>query len=327
MRKLLLGILILLGIGVATTARTTGAAAACVFNVSGTTMTLQGDCATDVSLQIPDGFTMDLGGFTVVAVDPTGGHFLGAVIRNAGPWAAVTNGTVTTSALANVCDAGNDRLRGVMFDGAAGYINDLSIDSINQGPSGCQEGNAIEVRNAPFDGTHLNTLSVEVGGNVLTNWQKTGIVANGDVNVWIHHNVIGSSATQANLAANSLQIGFGGKALAEHNHIAGNSWGGPSIYVGTSILMYLSAPGTIVRQNNMMEGNSDIGIHIEADGVTVDNNKVFESGSDSPLGYDIGVGNWGTGNTVTNNKSKGYSTPYDGVVDGQNKAIPAPSKQ
>ena len=304
---------------------------ACVFETNATVMTLLGDCVTDTTLQIPDGFTMDLAGFTVVAVDPSGGHFLGAVIANAGAWAAVENGTVTTSNLTNTCDGGgppDTRLRGVMFDGAAGHIRDMSIDNINQGASGCQEGNAIEVRNAPFDGTHPNTLKVEVWGNVLVNWQKTGIVANGDVDVWIHHNVINSSATQANLAANSLQAGFGGKILAEHNHIAGNSWSGPSDYASASILLYLSAPGTIVRQNVMMDGNSDVGIYIYADGVTVDNNKVFESGTDTnQFGYDIGVGNWGTGNVVTNNKSKGYSTPYDGVVDGKNKAIPSPSNQ
>ncbi len=308
--------------GVSTTSANT-----CVFDTSGTLMTLQGDCVTGATLLIPDGFTMDLGGHTVVAVDPAGDTFKGAVIRNGGVWAAVRNGTVTTAGLANTCKAGDDRLRGVMFEGASGSITDLSIDNINKGASGCQEGNAIEVRNAPFDGTHPNTMNVDVGGNVLVNWQKTGIVANGDVNAWIHHNVINSSATQANLAANSIQVGFGGKALVEHNHVAGNSWCGPSNYVATSILLTASAPGTVVRQNIMMDGNSDVGIYIYADGVTVDNNKVFESGADcNQRGYDYGVINWGT-NTVTNNKSKGYSTPYYGVTNGKNKAIPSPSHQ
>ncbi len=329
MKKLTIGLVFLIGVLMATSkAELKASSASCTFNTVGATMTLVSDCVTDVSLQVPDGFTMDLGGNTVVAVDPAGDHFRGAVIRNAGVWAAVRNGTVTTSALANVCDAGDDRLRGVMFQAAAGSITDLSVDGINQGASGCQEGNAIEVRNEPFDGAHPNTLSVEVSGNVLTNWQKSGIVANGDVDVSIHHNMIGASATQAYLAANSLQVGFGGKALAEHNQIAGNSWSGPSDTVSTSVLMYQSAPGTNVRLNNLMDGNSDIGIYVFADGVTVDNNKVFESGADiNQFLYDIGIGNYGTGNSVTNNKSKGYLMPYDGVFSGKNKEIPAPSKQ
>ncbi|MEZ5317950.1 MAG: right-handed parallel beta-helix repeat-containing protein [Vicinamibacterales bacterium] len=305
-------------------------ATTCTFATSGNVMTLDADCWTSESLIVPDGFVMDLGGNTIVGVDPSSGTFTGAIVRNVagGTWAGVRNGTITTQGLQNACKGGDDRLRGVMLEGAGGFVTDLSIDNINKGPSGCQEGNAIEIRSEPFDGTHPATKVVEVAGNVLTNWQKTGIVVNGDVDAWVHHNVIAESATQANLAANSLQAGFGAKMRAEHNHIAGNSWGGPSEYVATAILLYQSAPGTVVRQNNLMDGNADIGIYVYADGVTVDNNKVFESGPDNnQFGYDIAVGDYGTGNAITNNKAKGYATPYDGVSGGKNKAIPAPSKQ
>lgn len=56
--------------------------------------------------------------------------------------------------------------------------------------------------------------------------------------------------------------------------------------------------------------------------MAVDNNRVFESGADGA--YDIGVGDWGTDNVVTNNKVRGYAFPYDGVTSGNNKAIPSP---
>jgi hypothetical protein len=303
-------------------------ATSCTFVTSGNVMTLQGDCWTDASIVIPDGVTMDLAGFVIMAVDPAGDTFKGPVVRNGGAWAGIRNGTITTQNLTNACKANDERLRGVMFQGASGFIDNMSIDNINKGASGCQEGNAIEVRNEPFDGTHPATVQVEVSANVLTNWQKTGIVANGDVDVWIHHNVVNGSATQANLAANSIQVGFGGKALVEHNHVAGNTWAGASDTVATSILLFQSAPGTIVRQNILMEGNSDVGIYAFADGVIIDNNKVFESGTDqNQFGYDIGVGNYGVDNEVTNNKAKGYSTAYDNVTTGKNKDIPAPSKQ
>jgi hypothetical protein len=302
------------------------AATTCVFATAGTTLALQGDCTTDASILIPDGFTLDMQGYTITAVDPAGGHFMGAVIRNAGAWAAVFNGVVNASGLANVCDGGADRLRGVMFDGAAGYIRHLSVTDINQGPSGCQEGNAIEVRNEPFDGTHPNTLQVEVAHNTVTNWQKTGIVVNGDVNANIHHNVVGASATQANLAANSVQVGFGALAAVEANHVAGNAWC-CSDTVATAILLFDAGAGTRVFHNNLMDGNADIGIYISGTGIAVDNNRVFESGPDTnAFGYDVGIGDYGaTPNAVTNNKVRGYQTPYEGVAGGRNKVIPSPN--
>lgn len=296
------------------------AATTCTFTTSGSTMTLDADCTTDASIAVPDGFTLDGNGYTVTAVDPPGGHFLGAVVRNGGASAWVMNLTVTTANLANSCQAGDHRLRGIMFEGAAGAIVNNSVLNINKGASGCQEGNAIEVRNAPFNGTHPGTLPVQVSQNVLSAWQKSGIVANGDVDVIITHNVINPSATQANLAANSVQLGFGATGVVEHNHIAGNSWCCASAAATAVLLFEASAP--TVRRNNIMEGNADVGIYIGAHGATVDNNRIFETGADGF--YDIGVGNYGIGNSVTNNKVRGYDTPYDGVVGGGNKAIPSP---
>lgn len=192
--------------------------------------------------------------------------------------------------------------------------------NINQGASGCQEGNAIEVRNAPFDGTHPATKVVEVSHNQLSNWQKTGIVANGDVDVTITHNTVSGSATQANLAANGIQIGFGGKGSVKHNLVDGNSWCCVDA-AATAILLFDAESGTEVSQNNVMGGNADVGIYVFADGVTVDNNRVFETGSDGF--YDIGIGDYGLGNAVTNNKVRGFALPYDGVTDGKNKVIPS----
>jgi hypothetical protein len=150
-------------------------------------------------------------------------------------------------------------------------------------------------------------------------------VANGEVDAAITHNKVGASATQANLAANGIQIGFGAKGIVMHNSGAGNSWAGPDA-AATAILLFDAAAQTIVRQNNLMDGNADVGIYIQADGVTVDNNRVFESGPDGF--YDIGIGDYGTSgsNSVTNNKARGYQVPFDGPAttgQGKNKAIPS----
>jgi hypothetical protein len=299
------------------------AATTCSFtdDAASMTMTLNGNCTTDTTIDIPDGYTLDGKGYTITAVDPPAGHFTGAVVANEGTNASVKNLTVTTAGLSNVCDSGADRLRGIMFEGASGSITHNTVMGINQGPSGCQEGNAIEVRNAPFDGTHPGTVSVELAHNNIVDYQKTGIVANGDVNVAIHHNAIGASATQENLAANSVQLGYGAMGYITYNNIEGNQWKGTSDYAATAVLVY-SADGVEVSNNNI-RGNSDIGVYFYGDNGIVHNNRIFDEGPDHPnSGYDYGLGNWGANNSVTNNKVRGFEFPYDGVTGGNNIAIP-----
>lgn len=299
------------------------AASTCTFTDTGDAWNLESDCTTDETILIPDGYTLNGFKHIITAVDPDGGHFVGAVVANAGAEAYVTHLNVTASELTNTCDAGADRLRGIMFEGASGSITHSSVYGINQGPSGCQEGNAIEIRNEPFDGSHPGTVSVEVAHNTVVDYQKTGIVANGDVEVNIHHNDIGASATQANLAANSVQLGYGAFGTVLHNSIEGNQWLGASDYAATAILIY-SADFLEISHNNI-RGNSEIGIYNYGNNNIIDNNKIFDIGADEAThGYDIGIGNWGSDNTVTNNKVKGFDDPYDGVTGGKNKAVPGP---
>ena len=63
----------------------------CVFNNVGSTMFLQGNCMTDETLFVPDGFTLDGQYYTISAFDPAGDHFKGAVIQNGGTVANVKN--------------------------------------------------------------------------------------------------------------------------------------------------------------------------------------------------------------------------------------------
>ena len=246
---------------------------------------------------------------------------------NVGATANVINLVVTADNLTNACDAGDDRLRGILFKGASGSIIRTSVIGINQGASGCQEGNAIEVRNEPFNGTHPGTKSVEIAHNTVLEYQKTGIVANGDINVSIHHNKVGASATQENLAANSIQIGFGGQGAVTHNQIDGNQWLGTSNWGATAILV--SESGTVEISQNNVSGNSDVGIYVanSVSGLaTVNNNTVSDTGSDGMNG-DYGIIDYYGGNSVTNNKVKGFDYPYYGVDGGKNKTVaPGPQK-
>lgn len=287
----------------------------------GTTLNLDADCTTDETIFVPDGFTLDGNRNTITAVDPTGDHFRGAVVQNGGTTAHVQNLKITASGLVNVCDEGTDRLRGIMFDGASGSIKKNYLNNINQGVSDCQEGHAIDVRNAPYDGTHPGTQTVKISHNKLLNWQKVGILANGDVDVSVKHNKIGASATQANLTPNGLQFGFGALGVAKHNSIEGNQWFGSSEFAGTAVLI-INADAVKVSQNNI-RGNSDVGILIFSDGGIFKNNKVFDKGIDHPNSCcDVGIWDGGDDNTVTNNKVRGFDVPYEGVTGSKNKAVP-----
>lgn len=304
---------------------TASATTDCTFTISGTVMNLDSDCTTDQTIFVPDGWTLDGNGKTITAVDPPAGSFLGAVIKNEGAVANVKNLSITTDSLANSCKPAapvDNRLRGILFDGASGSITHNTVLNINKGPSGCQEGNAIEVRNAPFDGTHPDTRKVEISHNKISAYQKTGIVANGDVEALIKHNHIAASATQENLAANSIQLGFGAIGTVTQNIIEGNQWMGTSDFAATAILVF-DARGDVSKNN--IRGNSDIGIYIFGNGVTVNNNKVFDIGADhANSGYDIGIVNVGNNNSITNNKVMGFEEPYYGVLGGKNKVIPGP---
>jgi len=200
-----------------------GAATTCVFVPSGTTLTLVANCTTDTTILVPDTFTLDGAGNTITAVDPPLGHFKGAVVANGGATAHVKNLGVTASGLANVCDGGADRLRGILFDGAAGSITNNTVTNINQGASGCQEGNGIEVRNGPFDNTGTD-LAVTITDNVVTNYQKNGITANGSVAAIITNNVVTGAGPVNYIAQNGIQVGFGGTAIVRGNEISGNDY-------------------------------------------------------------------------------------------------------
>jgi len=238
-------LLLLAALLVATSATLSGsklasAATTCAFtvDVGAMTMTLNADCTTDTSILIPDGYTLDGDGHTITAVDPVGGHFLGGVVTNAGTSAHVTNLTVTTSNLVNVCDAGDDRLRGILFEGAAGSITNNTVTGINQGPSGCQEGNAIEVRNAPFDNTGSDVF-VTISGNYADAYIKNGITVNGSVAATVVNNtVIGNGPVGVPLAAqNGIQIGFGATAIVRDNTISDHDYT-PESWTACGLLLY-----------------------------------------------------------------------------------------
>lgn len=252
--RTLIGALLVYGVSFATPVM---AATTCTFTTAGTTKTLDADCTTDATLLVPDGVTLDGAGNTITAVDPPSGHFLGAVVAKFGSTADVINLVVTASGLANVCDEGANRLRGIMFDGASGSIVNNTVTDVNQGPSGCQEGNAIEVRNTPFDNTGLEDKVVTISGNIVSGYIKNGITVNGSVAATIINNiVIGAGPVGVPLAAqNGIQVGFGGTATIHDNNVSGNNYT-PKSFVACGIL-YFDADGVRAFRNFVSDNERD----------------------------------------------------------------------
>ncbi len=226
----------------------------CAFTTAGNTLTLTADCATSATILIPNGKTLDGAGHTITAVDPFGGHFLGAVVKNAGATANVKNLHVTASGLTDICDGADDRLRGILFDGAAGSITNNTVSGVRQGHSGCQEGNAIEARNAPFDNTGSD-LVVTISGNTVSNYQKNGITASGSVAATITGNTVTGDGPITYIAQNGIQVGFGATATVKNNTVTGNNYT-PTSDLACGILLF-DADGVKVQANSLSANERD----------------------------------------------------------------------
>lgn len=297
----------LLALALLAVASRADAANDCIFEATGRTLRLATDCRTDASIVIPDGMTLDGAHHTIAAVDPPGGHFTGGILINEGASASIVNTRIVAQSLASVCDAGDGRLRGIFLNGASGVLRGNTVLDINQGTSACQEGNAIEVWNASE-----SPVLVEIADNVIDGYQKSGIVASGDVDVTIHRNRVGASAEHSLVPANAVQIGFGAWASIERNDITGNRWPRADA-AATAILLSGSAPGTVVRSNTIT-GNADVGVYLAADDAVVTKNIVVDEGPDGF--YDIGIVNLGERNAVRDNDVRGYEQRDFGIEPG-----------
>lgn len=219
---------------------------------------------------------------------------------------------------------------GVVARQAAVDVLHSSVHDIGDSPNftGSQHGVAIYFAtvNATTSLCEAGTTTGRIVGNKVWRYQKNGITANCDgTSVEIRNNVVAGADLSSTTAANSIQLGWSAYGVIENNLVGGNQWCGVSAYAATAILLVPAGDGSVIRHNNV-RGNSDVGIYGWGDDLTIDNNRVFDDGEDcNANSYDYGIGNWGTGNVVTNNKVRGFDTPYDGVTDGKNKVIPGPN--
>jgi parallel beta-helix repeat protein len=295
---------------------TRAVASNCSFTTAGTTMTLDASCTTDTPIIIPDGFTLDGAGHVITGVDPAGGHFKGGVIQSGGNTAYVNNVQVTVSGLSNICDAGADRLRGVLFDGASGSITNSTFTGINQGLSGCQEGNAIEVRNF----ASATTVTINIDSNTVVGAQKTGIICNGNSDCTITDNTVTGNGAINYIAENGIQIGFGAHAFVKGNVVTGHSYTGTSTVSGG--ILVVGGPGyggdyckNVQILKNTLRDN-DVGVflsQIETDGsappaatnIKVVNNTVSNAAKTNGFTYQAGVSDVGNNDKIITNTITG----------------------
>ncbi|MEO6145301.1 MAG: right-handed parallel beta-helix repeat-containing protein, partial [Dermatophilaceae bacterium] len=222
----------------------TASAGSCSFSQTGDTITLLGDCTTDQTILVPDGKTLDGNDHNITAIDPTGGHFLGAVVENAGVTASVINLTVTAD-LATACDAFPASLAGIRLDNATGSITNNTVTGLQQGTSGdgCQEGNAIEVRNTAGTGTP----QVTVTGNTVSDYQKTGVLVKGQVSAVVTGNEITGYGPVSFIGQNGIQVSFGATALVQSNTISNNFYE-PESVTACGLIIY-QADGVKLGKN------------------------------------------------------------------------------
>jgi hypothetical protein len=225
---------------------------ACAFSTSDTTMTLVADCTTDRTIFVPDGFTLDGAGHTITAVDPVGPpfHFVGAVVQNdLGATSASVKNLGVTGSLAGACDNYPTGVVGIRLDGAGGSITGSTVTGIQRGDhgNGCQEGNAIEVRNTVSPGRP----SVTVSGNTVVDYQKTGVLAKGPVSAIIAGNTVRGYGPVGFIAQNGVQVSLGATAQVSGNSINDNYYTGADLACG--LLLYEA--GGVKTSKNTFSGN------------------------------------------------------------------------
>jgi hypothetical protein len=187
---------------------------------AGELFTLTEDFSTTQTITMPNNATLDAAGHTITAVeDATHPNFPGAVLASAvGDNAApaeldVKNLDITTQGFASGSNSGG-LLTGISMYRAGGSLTNVTVNGISHG-NGVQEGNGISIRNrVAGDDINVPRAHVVLSDVEVTNFQKTGLLLDGNLTFAVSHATLGQGAGpqgQANpvIAANSLQISRG----------------------------------------------------------------------------------------------------------------------
>lgn len=297
----------------------------CSLALADAKVTLEADCTTESTVFIPDGHTFDGAEHVLTAVDPEGGRFQGAVLRNRGATAHVSRVKVTARDMAGVgrCDDGENALSGIRLEGASGSITDSEVEALFQpgGLGGCQEGTAIEVRNAVAAET---VARVDVLRNRATGYQKTGITAAGRVDVRVEGNTLDGGGPVNSIARNGISMGSGATGRVTGNTVRGHSYSGAD-YVASGIVVsggsHYGVPlskDIVIRDNTLAD--NDVGINLsqllagggppsEPTRIQVVENRLSSAAVTNGIPYQAGVSDYGGANIISRNRIEGVG--YD----------------
>jgi hypothetical protein len=239
----------------------------CVAEVDGSTYTLTEDCDTFSTLEFPDGATLDGDGHTITAVeDATHANFPGPVVKSA-------TGTDSAAASLQIRDLTIDtdfqgsnsggKLAGIEMLRAGGSLTHVTVNGITHG-NGVQEGNAISIRNR-VSGDNIDVPRAHVSLNTVTvtNYQKTGVLLDGNLSFTAKKLNVGAAGTPAGepmaagvIAANSVQISRGAAGSLTHSTIANNHYDGET---ATAVLLYNARNVELAK--NTITGSGDTGVY------------------------------------------------------------------
>jgi len=183
----------------------------------------------------------------ITAADTAVMPFVGAVVANTDGFPAnVTNVEISGTGITAGCTGG---LMGILLDHATGTINNVNVHGIRRGPnSGCQEGNAVVVRNLNPDNTPASqAFAVTITNNTVSDYQKNGITIKGGVSGTVTGNIVTANGQIAYIAQNGIHVSFGATALVESNTISDNFYL-PKSWDACGLLIY-HADGVKVGKN------------------------------------------------------------------------------
>ena len=223
---------------------------------------------------------------------------------------------------------------GVLVNGDANIVavnvTNSTIHDIGETPlNGTQHGAGIYYRSFFPAGSATGVIS----GNTLTNYQKGGIVANGEgVSVTISGNTVTGQGAVNYIAQNGIQVGYGASATVSGNTVSGNSYSGANFASSGGILV-VGGPGygtcpdgndcpyTVQThiQKNTLTGN-DVGVWLSNDNngappstptsIKVQNNTISDCCVTNTTGggsvpYQAGISDEGNRDSLINNKISG----------------------
>ena len=311
-----------IGGGLVATAETSPAcSSAGVIGTSGTTVSLNEDCTTTAPLTpVPNGFTFNGNNHTITVSDPTGGHFSGAVLTNAGAMMNVENVTIdgpsTGLSVPTDCSL---LLFGILFGpgasgapgtDASGTVNNVHINNLFQQHDSfgnCQIGHAIRAN--AFAGP---AQTVTITNTVVTGYQKGGLTASGPfMTMDASNDTIGPPAPlEGYIAPNGVQFGGGGANQGAGGKLSTSKIFGsgdraptpPGIEAGgdtdaSAVLLY-GAKNVTVTDNTITGAKTNIGVWVASasegaptTGAVVSFNHIERTEPDvpDPTGYGIDV--------------------------------------